>query len=79
MKKYFYTYKEEDYEADDPLEVADWILSNIEEDEELKDKVLKAIASEMVNEIEDDDYLASVYHFHEVLDKLKQMNIRSED
>lgn len=74
--KYFYTYKGEDYESDDPLEVADYIFDTAQEDEELKDKVLKAISDAMVNGIEDEDYLDTLY-FHETLEKLRQMKIRN--
>lgn len=79
MKKYFYTYKDEDYESDEPLEVADFIFETAKEDEDLKNKVLKAIIEQMVNDIEDDDYLASCYGFQETLKKLNEMKIRRLD
>ena len=79
MKKYFYTYKKKDYESDDPIEVADFIFETAKEDEELKNKVLKAIIENLVNEFDDEDYLAKSYGFEETLNLLKEMNIRDAE
>ena len=79
MKKYFYEYKDKEYESDDPLEVASVILELSEEDEKLKLKLLEMIADKLVNEIEEDNQYTTPYEeafnrqFDDALDKLKDL------
>lgn len=79
MKKYFYEYKDKEYESDDPLEVASVILELAEEDEKLKLKLLEIIADKLVNEIEEDNQYTTPYEeafnrqFDDALDKLKDL------
>ena len=79
MKKYFYEYKDKEYESDDPLEIASVILELAEEDEKLKLKLLEIIVDKLVNEIEEDNQYTTPYEeafnrqFDDALDKLKDL------
>ena len=79
MKKYFYEYKDKEYESDDPLEIASVILELAEEDEKLKLKLLEIIVDKLVNEIEEDNQHTTPYEeafnrqFDDALDKLKDL------
>lgn len=66
----------ETYEDDDPFEVAEMILELIDDNEKLREKVKKAIIENMVEMIDDEDYLADCYNFHESLGHLNNLNIR---
>lgn len=54
MDKYFYTYKGKDIESDEAYDVAAQIYELTDVDEELRDKVIKAIIDKMVNKYDDD-------------------------
>lgn len=83
MKNYFYEYKGEIYESDDPLEVAGKIYVLADDDEEILNKILCAIADKMVNEEELDNQYTTPYeeafnhYFDEALDKLKEMKLKN--
>ena len=85
-KNYFFEYKGEIYESDDILEVAGKIYEMADRDEELLDKVLKAIADKMVNEEDIEEKRtyspyeeAFNHYFDEALDKLKEMKLKYND
>ena len=78
MKMYFYTINEEDYESDDPLEIASKIYAEAEDNENIMEKVLNAIVKEMVNEYEPEQKVSPYEEafnrqFDDALDKLKDL------
>lgn len=78
MKMYFYTINGEDYESDDPLEIASKIYAEAEDNENIMEKVLNAIVKEMVNEYEPEQKLSPYEEafnrqFDDALDKLKDL------
>lgn len=67
MKTYFYEYKDKEFEATDPLEVADMIFDEALYDTELQQIVLKIIADKLVNEYEKEEKVTNPYeeeYFH---------------
>ena len=79
---YFFEFKGKLYEADDPIELAVQIYEMADKDEELLEKVLKAIADKMVEEIEEEkpqqlDPYEEAFNrqFDEALDKLKDLKL----
>lgn len=79
FKKCWCTIAGEEFEDDDPIELARMILERAEDNEEILDRVLKAIANDMVEEIDDEDYLADCYNFQESLKRLHELNIRKKE
>lgn len=67
MKTYFYEYKDKEFEATDPLEVADMIFDEALYDTDLQQIVLKIIADKLVNEYEKEEKVTNPYeeeYFH---------------
>lgn len=67
MKIYFYEYKDKDFEASSPLEVANMIFDEALYNTELQEIVLKAIADKLVNEYEKEEKVTNPYeeeYFH---------------
>lgn len=64
MKTYFYEYKGKEYKADDPTMVADMLIDEVfngNGDEELYQKILMAIANQLVNEYEEEEKITDPY------------------
>lgn len=78
-KKAWFEINGETYEDDDPREVAIKIIDLALDNSEVYDKLIDVIANNMVEYIDDEDYLAYCYNFQESLNKLNEMKARRFD